>query len=57
MSALLQLCDEALPHAYGYLVRRCDSAATAEDLTADCDTCDCEQVHNADPTLATSPPR
>ena len=35
VSALLQLYDEALPHVYGYLVRRCDSAATAEDLTAD----------------------
>ena len=35
MSALLQLYDEALPHVYGYLVRRCDSPATAEDLTAE----------------------
>ena len=35
VSALLQLYDEALPQVYGYLVRRCDSAATAEDLTAD----------------------
>lgn len=35
VSPLLQLYDEALPHVYGYLVRRCDSAATAEDLTAD----------------------
>ncbi|MBI4935657.1 MAG: RNA polymerase sigma factor [Actinobacteria bacterium] len=35
VSAFLHLYDEALPHVYGYLVRRCDSAATAEDLTAD----------------------
>jgi RNA polymerase sigma-70 factor (ECF subfamily) len=35
VSALLQLYDEALPHVYGYLVRRCDNVATAEDLTAD----------------------
>ena len=35
VSALLQLYDEALPHVYGYLVRRCDSTATAEDLTAE----------------------
>lgn len=35
MSALLQLYDEALPHVYGYLVRRCDNAVTAEDLTAE----------------------
>jgi RNA polymerase sigma-70 factor (ECF subfamily) len=31
----MELYDEALPHVYGYLVRRCDSAATAEDLTAE----------------------
>lgn len=35
MSDLLRLYDEALPVVYGYLVRRCGSAATAEDLTAD----------------------
>lgn len=35
VSALLELYDEALPTVYGYLARRCDSAATAEDLTAD----------------------
>jgi len=35
VSALLQLYDEALPHVYGYLVRRCDSASTAEDLTSE----------------------
>lgn len=35
VSALLQLYDEALPHVYGYLVRRCDTVATAEDLTAE----------------------
>lgn len=32
---LLALYDRALPEVYGYLVRRCDSAATAEDLTAE----------------------
>ena len=32
VSAFLHLYDEALPHVYGYLVRRCGSAATAEDL-------------------------
>jgi RNA polymerase sigma-70 factor, ECF subfamily len=31
---LLELYDAALPHVYGYLVRRCDTA-TAEDLTAE----------------------
>ena len=32
---LLALYDRALPHVYGYLVRRCDSTAMAEDLTAE----------------------
>jgi RNA polymerase sigma-70 factor (ECF subfamily) len=31
----LDLYDRALPAVYGYLARRCDSTATAEDLTAD----------------------
>jgi RNA polymerase sigma-70 factor (ECF subfamily) len=35
VSAFLQLYDDALPHVYGYLMRRCESAATAEDLTSD----------------------
>ncbi|MGO9457660.1 MAG: RNA polymerase sigma factor [Acidimicrobiales bacterium] len=34
-AALLSLYAEALPHVYGYFVRRCGDAATAEDLTAD----------------------
>ena len=34
-SAFLQLYDDALPHVYGYLARRCANAATAEDLTAE----------------------
>jgi RNA polymerase sigma-70 factor, ECF subfamily len=31
----LDFYDEALPHVYGYLVRRCSTTAEAEDLTAD----------------------
>jgi RNA polymerase sigma-70 factor (ECF subfamily) len=31
----MALYDRALPAVYGYLVRRCESVATAEDLTAD----------------------
>jgi RNA polymerase sigma-70 factor (ECF subfamily) len=31
----LDFYDRALPEVYGYLVRRCDTAATAEDLTAE----------------------
>jgi RNA polymerase sigma-70 factor (ECF subfamily) len=34
-AALLELYDQALPHVYGYLVRRCGDATTAEDLTAE----------------------
>jgi RNA polymerase sigma-70 factor (ECF subfamily) len=33
--ALLALYDRALPEVYGYLVRRCDGATVAEDLTAE----------------------
>jgi RNA polymerase sigma-70 factor (ECF subfamily) len=33
--ALLALYDDALPQVYGYLLRRCDGASTAEDLTAE----------------------
>jgi RNA polymerase sigma-70 factor (ECF subfamily) len=32
---LLALYDTALPEVYGYLVRRCDAASVAEDLTAE----------------------
>ena len=34
-AALLRLYDRALPDVYGYLVRRCPSAAVAEDVTAE----------------------
>jgi RNA polymerase sigma-70 factor, ECF subfamily len=33
--ALLALYDDALPQVYGYLVRRCEGPAVAEDLTAE----------------------
>ncbi|CAN5874778.1 sigma-70 family RNA polymerase sigma factor [soil metagenome] len=32
---LLAVYDEALPHVYGYVRARCESATVAEDLTAD----------------------
>jgi RNA polymerase sigma-70 factor (ECF subfamily) len=32
---LLDLYDTALPQVYGYLLRRCESAAVAEDLTSE----------------------
>lgn len=34
-STFLELYDDALPHVYGYLVKRCANTATAEDLTAE----------------------
>lgn len=34
-AALLGLYDDALPQVYGYLLRRCDAAPLAEDLTAE----------------------
>jgi len=34
-AGFLEFYDDALPHVYGYLVRRCGPAAVAEDLTAD----------------------
>src|SRR5262249_15176623 len=33
--ALCALYDRALPEVYGYLVRRCESATVAEDLTSE----------------------
>ena len=33
--SLLDLYERALPHVYGYLLRRCGSVAVAEDLTAE----------------------
>lgn len=32
---LMELYDEALPHVYGYLLRRCGSVPLAEDLTSE----------------------
>lgn len=34
-AGFLDFYDQALPHVYGYLVRRCGTAAEAEDLTAE----------------------
>ena len=33
--SFLVLYDAALPHVYGYLLRRCGSASVAEDLTSE----------------------
>ena len=46
-SAFLQLYDDALPHVYGYLVRRCTNAATAEDLTAETFMAAVAALHNS----------
>lgn len=34
MRNLWSCYDDALPHVYGYLLRRCGDVATAEDLTS-----------------------
>lgn len=34
-AGVLALYDEALPQVYGYLLRRCEDRATAEDLTSE----------------------
>jgi RNA polymerase sigma-70 factor (ECF subfamily) len=46
-SAFLELYDDALPHVYGYLARRCANAATAEDLTAETFMAAVAALHNA----------
>jgi RNA polymerase sigma-70 factor, ECF subfamily len=45
-SAFLELYDDALPHVYGYLARRCSNAATAEDLTAETFMAAVAALHN-----------
>ena len=46
-SAFLELYDDALPHVYGYLARRCVNAATAEDLTAETFMAAVAALHNS----------
>jgi RNA polymerase sigma-70 factor, ECF subfamily len=45
-SGFLELYDDALPHVYGYLARRCPNAATAEDLTAETFMAAVAALHN-----------
>lgn len=45
VNALLALYDTALPDVYGYLVRRCGSASTAEDLTSETFVAAVDAVH------------
>ena len=47
-SGFLRLYDDALPHVYGYLVRRCTNPATAEDLTAETFMAAATVVRNGD---------
>jgi RNA polymerase sigma-70 factor (ECF subfamily) len=49
-SAFLELYDDALPHVYGYLARRCANAATAEDLTAETFMAAVAALHNSTAT-------
>lgn len=51
-SAFLELYDDALPHVYGYLARRCNNTATAEDLTAETFMAAVAALHNDTVTAA-----
>lgn len=50
-SAFLELYDDALPHVYGYLAKRCSNAATAEDLTAETFMAAVAALHNSTANL------
>jgi RNA polymerase sigma-70 factor (ECF subfamily) len=45
----LEFYDRALPHVYGYLVRRCGGAAVAEDLCAETFLAAVDAVRGTDP--------
>lgn len=51
----LDFYDEALPHVYGYLVRRCGTAAEAEDLTAETFLVAVDAVRRGEPRAAHLP--
>jgi RNA polymerase sigma-70 factor (ECF subfamily) len=53
--ALLTLYDEALPHVYGYFVRRCPDRATAEDLTSETFLAAMDAARKASPPPMTVP--
>ena len=53
--SFIRFYDEALPHVYGYLVRRCGPPALAEDLTADTFLAAVNAVRRADPPPTTLP--
>jgi RNA polymerase sigma-70 factor (ECF subfamily) len=48
-SELLELYDEALPHVYGFLLRRCGSITVAEDLTSETFLAAVDAVRRPDP--------
>ena len=51
----LEFYDDALPHVYGYLVRRCGPPALAEDLTAETFLAAVDAVRSSDPPSVTLP--
>ena len=53
--SFLEFYDEALPHVYGYLVRRCGPPALAEDLTAETFLAAVDAVRRPDPPPTTLP--
>jgi RNA polymerase sigma-70 factor, ECF subfamily len=53
--SFLRFYDEALPHVYGYLLRRCGPPALAEDLTAETFLAVIDAVRRPDPPATTLP--
>lgn len=54
-AGFLDFYDQALPHVYGYLVRRCGTAAEAEDLTAETFLVAVDAVRRGEPQAARLP--
>jgi RNA polymerase sigma-70 factor (ECF subfamily) len=51
----LAFYDDALPHVYGYLARRCGPPSVAEDLTAETFLAAVDAVHRSNPPPVTLP--
>jgi RNA polymerase sigma-70 factor (ECF subfamily) len=54
-AAFLDFYDDALPHVYGYLARRCGRPAVAEDLTAETFLAAVDAVRRTDPPPVSLP--
>jgi len=52
---LLAIYDDTLPQVYGYLLRRCDSAAVAEDLTSETFLAAVDAARRPNPPMVDAP--